>query len=100
MVAIFGLWALVLLAWVSLLYQPSLAGPYHFDDLDNVFNVFNNPAIESFPADLQWHRAQSRPVLLWTFALDRALQASSSLACGVASSEQIREWTPSLETAG
>ncbi len=62
------IWAAVLLVWLVLIYSPSFSGPYVFDDLGN---VINNPAIESFPPKLAWWRAESRPLVMASFALEK-----------------------------
>ncbi len=56
--------------WLVLLYWPALSGPFVFDDLAN---VIGNPAIEHFPPNLPWLHAEARPLVMFTFSLEKAM---------------------------
>ena len=74
------LWAAIplafaaLLALLTFLYQPSLGGPYVFDSLGH---LANNQRLDHFPPQLTWWRAETRPLMMATFSLERALLGNS-----------------------
>ncbi len=60
-------WSAALVVLLMILYWPSLSGPYLFDDIDN---IVTNEVIETFPPNLSWHRAESRPLVMLSFAIE------------------------------
>ncbi|WP_146582129.1 tetratricopeptide repeat protein [Neorhodopirellula pilleata] len=66
--------AVVLSFLVLFLYSPSFVGPYVYDDIGH---LRGNSTLDAFPPSLSWTRAETRPVVMATFALERALFGES-----------------------
>lgn len=66
--------AVVLTFLVMFLYSPSFVGPYVYDDIGH---LRGNSKLDAFPPELNWRRAETRPVVMATFALERALFSES-----------------------
>jgi len=56
-------------------YWPSLNGPYAFDDQENLKAIANHSV--GFPPPLSWHRPETRPLVLFSFACEEKLFGSA-----------------------
>jgi tetratricopeptide (TPR) repeat protein len=68
--------ATLLACVLTTIYAPSLRGPYVYDDLAH---LQANETLDQFPPKLDWLRAETRPVVMLSFAAERWLFGESPM---------------------